>query len=136
MGILYIYVYIEILKTRKNCFIRVPINSYLIFHSRLKKECTIRIDERWYTRSNLLRKSLEISNSDLIGHLQGKKKRSLCERNSVEREVSVRRDSEFSSHDRVNVCVHATDFLSEDYWREIKIAFARSCEEGTRGIRM
>lgn len=23
--------------------------------------------------------------------------------------------------------MHATDFLSEDYWREIKIAFARSC---------
>lgn len=41
---------------------------------------------------------------------------------------------------RVNVCVHASDFLSEDYWREIKItlrALVRAGKErAMRGIRM
>lgn len=41
---------------------------------------------------------------------------------------------------RVNVRVHASDFLSEDYWREIKIALRALVrvgkERAMRGIRM
>lgn len=65
------------------------------------------------------------------------------ERNSVEREVAAQRSSQkfqSDSHTRVNVCVHASDFLSEDYWREIKIALRALVRAGQeramRGIRM
>lgn len=72
-----------------------------------------------------------------------KEKRCLRERNSIEREVATQRSSQkfqSDSHTRVNVCVYASDFLSEDYWREIKIALralVRAGKERTmRGIRM
>jgi len=73
-----------------------------------------------------------------------KKSAVLRQRNSIEREVAARNSPRRSFKviliTRVNVCVHASDFLSEDYWREIKIALRTLVraekERMMRGIRM